>query len=81
MTDPAAGTANAAETAKKSAYRQGEIIFGLLAVLTLVEYLIGAFTNLPIVLILLGVVKAALVLHFFMHIGRVFASDDDAGGH
>ncbi len=67
------------DEAKKSAdYRRGVGVLIALAVLTGVEYVVGVATQLWVVLVVLGVIKAAVVLQYFMHIGRL-ASDD--GGH
>ncbi len=64
---------------KKSAVlREGVFVFLVLAVLTAVEYLIGVSTGTSW-LLLLALVKAALVVTYYMHIRRVFSSEE--GGH
>jgi cytochrome c oxidase subunit 4 len=58
---------------------QGVFVFIALAVLTAVEYLVGVSTDLVGVLFALLLIKAALVVYFFMHISRLFTSEE--GGH
>ena len=63
---------------KTNELKQGLLVFAGLAVLTAVEYVV-AITHLPAILLwVLALVKAGLVLWFFMHIKRVF---NDEGGH
>ena len=58
--------------------KRGVITFIALAVLTGIEYVIG-ITELPAILLwLIALLKAGLVLWFFMHLPRVFSS---GGGH
>ena len=58
--------------------KRGVITFVALAVLTAVEYIIG-IAELPGVLLwMVALLKAGLVLWFFMHLGRVFST---SGGH
>lgn len=67
---------------KMNALTRGVVIFVILAVLTVVEYFLGILEN-PSVFILLwliALVKAGLVLWFFMHLPRVFNPKDE-GGH
>jgi heme/copper-type cytochrome/quinol oxidase subunit 4 len=62
---------------KSIALREGVFVFLALAVLTAVEYFIGVSTG-TAWLLLFALVKAALVVVYFMHIRRLFASE---GGH
>lgn len=56
--------------------RRGVLVFTVLAVLTVIEYVL-AVNNIPvIVLIVLFLMKAALVLNYFMHFGRLFSSGE-----
>jgi len=64
---------------KSTALMQGVFVFIALAVLTAVEYLVGVSTDLVGVLFALLLIKAALVVYFFMHISRLFTSEE--GGH
>lgn len=63
----------------RSAYVTGAIVAVVLAVLTVVEYYIGLHFASPTLLLLLSVLKAALVVYFFMHVYRLWRADE--GGH
>jgi hypothetical protein len=66
------------EDKKKQAYRIGAVIFLLLAVLTIGEYFIGAVA--PVwwaPLLGIALMKAFLIIRDYMHIGRVFATQED----
>jgi heme/copper-type cytochrome/quinol oxidase subunit 4 len=59
------------KSTKISGLTSGIIIFVYLAILTAVEFWVGV-NNLPTVLLwVIALVKVALVLWFFMHLGRV----------
>ena len=61
--------------------RRGILVFLALAVLTVVEYFIGVLEGGILQALLLWamiMLKAGLVLWFFMHLRRVFSSE---GGH
>lgn len=58
--------------------KRGVIVFGVLALLTLVEYFLGVNLVPAIWMWLVALVKAGLVIWFFMHVFRVF---DSQGGH
>jgi cytochrome c oxidase subunit IV len=63
---------------KSQELRVGVFTFVALAVLTGVEYMV-AITGLPtIILWVIALVKAGLVMWYFMHVARVFRSQ---GGH
>lgn len=62
---------------KSAALMQGVIIFVYLAVLTGLEYFVAvAFDAVPL-LIVVAVIKAVLVLYYFMHIYKLRQSDTD----
>ncbi len=65
-------------TKKKDELQQGIIIFGALAGLTVLEFIAAHYDLFGIIWILL-LVKAGLVIWFYMHIYRVFQADQ--GGH
>ena len=66
-------------TDKKSALTQGVTIFIYLAVLTLLEYgLAIAFPVVPL-LVVVALIKAGLVLYYYMHIYKLNQEDHDAG--
>ena len=76
QTDP---RLNPSGAGKGAAYRQGIITFVILAALTGAEFGIAvAMPGLAIVLVAIALVKAGLVLYFFMHIMRVMREE---GGH
>jgi hypothetical protein len=61
-----------------SELRTGVLVFIVLAVLTLVEYIVGTAQAPVIIMWLIALTKAGFVVWFFMHIVRVFRSQ---GGH
>jgi cytochrome c oxidase subunit 4 len=58
--------------------RQGVIIMVILAVLTVVEYLLATATGLWLLLVVIALVKAAIVIQYYMHLPRVLGQ---GGGH
>ena len=64
---------------KSVALRQGLLVFIALAVLTAIEYFIGVSTGMVGLIFVLLLIKAALVVYFYMHISRLFSSEE--GGH
>lgn len=64
---------------KSAAFRQIAGVAIGLAALTVVEYFVGI--NLPstVLLFLLALIKAWLVVYFFMHISRLWTPEE--GGH
>lgn len=64
---------------KSAAFRQIATVAIGLGALTIVEYYVGL--NLPstVLLFLLALIKAWLVVYFFMHISRLWAPEE--GGH
>jgi len=66
---------------KSSELKRGIIVFAALAVLTVIEYILGVTEGgsaLVVLLWLIALTKGGLVLWFFMHLARVFSQD---GGH
>ena len=58
--------------------KRGVVVFLVLALLTALEYVLGV-SQVPYILMwLIALVKAGLVVWFFMHVFRVFGSE---GGH
>jgi cytochrome c oxidase subunit 3 len=62
---------------KSAAMNQGMLIFIYLAVLTGLEYFVAVTMDSVPLLVLLALVKAGLVLYYYMHIYRL--NDDDSG--
>lgn len=65
---------------KSSALGQGVTIFVFLTALTLLEYFIAVAVNNTPLLIVVALVKAGLVLYYYMHIGSL-NEDDHGAGH
>jgi cytochrome c oxidase subunit 4 len=64
-----------------AAYRRGIIVAVVLAVLTVVEYFIGTGEILNgslIVLAVIALVKAGLIVQYFMHISRLWTDEEEA---
>jgi hypothetical protein len=66
------------EIKRKEAYQKGIAIIILLAVLSAIEFTIGVLASAWWVpLMLIALVKAFFVVRDYMHIGRVFAVDEE----
>ena len=62
---------------KKEKFSLGVTILILLAALTIGEFMIASVgKNLGIVLMLVALLKASLVVRDYMHIGRLFTSEE-----
>jgi hypothetical protein len=67
------------ESKKKAAYQKGIAIIILLAVLSVIEFTIGKLaSSWWIPLMMIALIKAFFVVRDYMHIGRVFASDEES---
>jgi cytochrome c oxidase subunit 3 len=66
---------------KASILRQGVIVFIYLAVLTLLEYFVAVAMDAVLLLVVVAVVKAGLVLWYFMHIYRLNQDDESGDRH
>ena len=64
---------------KSAALRQGVLVFIALAVLTAIEYGIAVSINNTLLLFVALLIKAALVVYFYMHISRLRSPEE--GGH
>jgi cytochrome c oxidase subunit III len=62
---------------KSSALQLGLLVFGALVVLTAVEFALALTINLWQFLVLIALIKAGLVLYYYMHISRLFEADVD----
>lgn len=56
---------------KSSALRQGVLIFVYLTVLTVLEYFVAVTFNATSILVVVAVIKAALVMYYYMHIYKL----------
>ncbi len=61
---------------KTSAYGQGVVIFVYLAVLTALEYFVAITFSAVSILVVVAVIKAALVMYYYMHIYKL---NEDSG--
>lgn len=68
-----------ATMAKGAAVRRGVVILVILAVLTVIEFIVGLVFPLGWILLALALVKGAIVVQYFMHLPRVFSTGE--GGH
>ncbi len=66
------------EQSKANELKQGIIVFVALAVLTVVEYLVGTSQVPAVIMWIIALLKAGIVIWYFMHVFRVFRSE---GGH
>lgn len=70
-----------AESNKASNRPMGLIIFGILSVLTLLEFGLAVYFNNWELLTLLAILKAGLVMYYYMHIYRLFVPDVEIDRH
>lgn len=71
---------NTRNTTKKGlAFRRGLIVFIGLAILTALEFILAQSAAPSLTLWIVAILKAGLVIHFFMHLSRLFQPDE--GGH
>ncbi len=62
--------------AKASAQRTGLYVFLALLVLTIAESFIGSLaTPITVLLIIIALVKAAMIVYFFMHVYRLWREE------
>ena len=62
--------------AKAGIYRTGYVIAIILAIVTVVEFYIATHFNSFAVMMLLGIVKAYLVVNYFMHIKSLWTEEE-----
>ncbi|HMU92029.1 MAG TPA: cytochrome c oxidase subunit 3 [Anaerolineales bacterium] len=62
---------------KSAAYGQGVVIFIYLAILTALEYFVAITFNAVSILVVVAVIKAALVMYYYMHIYKL--NEDSEG--
>ena len=62
--------------AKASAQRTGLYVFLALMALTITESIIGSLaTPITVLLIIIALIKAALIVYFFMHVYRLWREE------
>lgn len=66
------------EDKKAAAYRQGVLVFIGLAILTVAEFFVSSATDgSAVLLMIIAVLKAGVIAHFFMHIYRLWRTEED----
>lgn len=69
------------QESKQAAMRTGWVVIVVLAVLTVLEFVLSSLTGGSLVpLAVVAVIKAALILQYFMHAPRVLRAGEE-GGH
>lgn len=61
-----------AKNKKTAAVRQGVIVAVVLLVLTVIEFVVGTVWPAAWLLLLLGLMKAVVVIQYYMHVSHVF---------
>jgi caa(3)-type oxidase subunit IV len=65
------------EERKKAEYRRNFYVFIALVVLTLIEFFIAInLENAAVPLIIIGLIKAGLIVQFFMHVYRLWREEE-----
>lgn len=64
------------QKSKAADFRQIYIIAAILAVLTVAEFFVSTALGSTALLILIALAKAALIVHFFMHVYRLWREED-----
>lgn len=66
---------------KSSALRQGVLIFVYLTVLTVLEYFVAVAINAASIMVVIALVKAALVMYYYMHIYKLGQVENEGDEH
>ena len=64
------------KTTDTNPYRQIYLVFAVLVVLTIVEFIVSATFNSAVFLLLIALAKAGLIVQFFMHIYRLWRTEE-----
>jgi cytochrome c oxidase subunit 4 len=62
---------------RTKAYREGLFTFIALAVLTAIEYAISVWLGSLVLLLIAALIKAALIVQFFMHVARLWQEEHE----
>ena len=62
---------------RTAAYREGLFTFIGLAVLTGIEYAVSVWLGSLVLLLIIGLIKAALIVQYFMHVSRLWQEDHE----
>ena len=60
---------------KAAAYRLGLITLVILAVLTIVEFIIAVYMGALVLLFIIALLKAAVIIQNFMHLARLWQEE------
>jgi len=60
---------------KRAAYRTGIIVFLILAALTAGEFYLASISGAVAGLFIIALIKAALIIRYFMHVNRLWAEE------
>ncbi len=60
---------------KRAAYRIGIVVFLILAALTAGEFYLASVSGAVAGLFILGLLKAALIIRYFMHVNRLWTEE------
>lgn len=74
--EPVAEVDEAVAAGRRGAYQRGLIVFIGLAVLTAVEFGIALWTGSTIFLFLIALIKAGLIVQYYMHLGKVLGGEE-----
>ena len=64
------------EDRKAADFRQIYTIFLILVVLTIAEFIVSITLESAVLLVLIALAKAALIVHFFMHLYRLWREEE-----
>lgn len=64
------------EERKAADFRQIYVIFLVLVVLTIAEFIVSMTLNAPVLLLMIALAKAALIVQFFMHVYRLWREEE-----
>ena len=74
--DPVEGADDRVSAGRKAAYQRGLFVFIGLAVLTLIEFGVAVSIESIIFLFLIALIKAGLILQYYMHLGKVWEGEE-----
>lgn len=64
------------QAGRKSAFRRGDVVIAVLALLTAIEFVVAVSwsgNGIAAILFAMGLVKAALIINYFMHFKQLWA--------
>lgn len=61
---------------RSAAYRLSTLVAVALAVLTGIEYVVGLYEGFTVILFLLALLKAVVVVYYFMHVTRLWQPEE-----